>query len=65
MVNPASNTETLRKQAAGFRRLANEIVDGDFRRRLLDLAADYDAQAVTTTATLHGVSGTGAAQMPS
>jgi hypothetical protein len=60
MVNPASNTETLRKQAAGFRRLANEIVDGDFRRRLLDLAADYDAQAVTTTATLHGVSGTGA-----
>jgi hypothetical protein len=55
MVNPGSNTETLRKQAAGFRRLANEIMDGDFRRRLLDLAADYDAQAVTTTATPYGV----------
>jgi hypothetical protein len=60
MVNPESNTEALRKQAAGFRRLASEIVDGDFRRRLLDLAADYDAQAVTTTPTLHGVTGTDA-----
>jgi hypothetical protein len=39
---------TLRKQADGFRRLASEIVDGDFRRRLLALAADYDAQADTT-----------------
>ena len=60
MVNRESNTENLRKQAAGFRRLASEIVDGDFRRRLLDLAADYDAQAVTATPTLHDVSGTGA-----
>jgi hypothetical protein len=42
MVNPESNIEALRKQAAGFRRLAREIVDGDFRRRLLDLAADSD-----------------------
>ena len=60
MVNPESNTEALRKQAAGFRRLASEIVDGDFRRRLLDLAADYDAQAVATTPPLHGVTGTDA-----
>jgi hypothetical protein len=59
MVNPGSHTETLRKQAAGFRRLANEIVDGDFRRRLLDLAADYDAQAVASTPTRHGGSGSG------
>ena len=58
MANPESKTETLRKQAVGFRRLASEIVDGDFRRRLLNLAADYDAQAVTATGTLHGVSGT-------
>jgi hypothetical protein len=59
MVNPESNTENLRKQAAGFRRPAKEIMDGDFRRRLLDLAADYDAQAVTTTATPHDVYGAG------
>jgi hypothetical protein len=60
MVNRELKTETLTKQAAGFRRLASEIVDGEFRRRLLDLAADYDAQAVITTPTLHGGSGTGA-----
>jgi hypothetical protein len=60
MVNRESNAETLRKQAAGFRRLASEVVGGDFRRRLLDLAADYDAQAGTTTPTLDGVSGSGA-----
>ncbi|MGA8195950.1 MAG: hypothetical protein WB902_21560 [Acetobacteraceae bacterium] len=59
MVNPESNTESLRRQAAGFRRLANEIVDGDFRRRLLGLAADYDAQAVTITAMHQGASCTG------
>ena len=60
MANRESNTESLRRQAAGFRRLASEIVGGDFRRRLLDLAADYDAQAVTTTPTFHCVSGSGA-----
>jgi hypothetical protein len=44
MVNPESNIEALRKQAAGFRRLAREIVDGDFRRRLLDLeSAEFSA----------------------
>jgi hypothetical protein len=47
---------TLRKQADGFRRLASEIVDGDFRRRLLALAADYDAQADRTAPSLHVVS---------
>jgi hypothetical protein len=60
MVNLESNAETLERQAAGFRRLASEIVDGDFRRRLLDLAADYDAQAVAITPTRHGGSGGGA-----
>ena len=37
--------EALRKQASGVRRLANGILDGEFRRGLLSLAADYDAQA--------------------
>ena len=35
----------LRNQASGFRRLAGEIQDGEFRRNLLNLATDYDAQA--------------------
>ena len=35
----------LRNQASRFRRLAGEILDGDFRRNLLHLAMDYDAQA--------------------
>jgi hypothetical protein len=59
MLTAESNTMTLRKQADGFRRLASEIVDGDFRRRLLALAADYDAQADTTVPSLNGVSGAG------
>ena len=37
--------ETLRETAAGLRRLASEILDGEFRRRLLNLSCDYDAQA--------------------
>jgi hypothetical protein len=37
--------KTLRKQASGFRQLAGEILDGDFRGRLLELARDYDRQA--------------------
>lgn len=60
MVTFASNAESLKRQAVGFRRLASEIVDGDFRRRLLDLAADYDAQAAAITLARHGVSGSGA-----
>jgi hypothetical protein len=37
--------KTLRKQASGFRQLAGEILDGEFRERLLELAIDYDRQA--------------------
>jgi hypothetical protein len=36
---------TLREKALRFRRLAGEILDGDFRRGLLSLAWDYDAKA--------------------
>ncbi|HEX3398740.1 MAG TPA: hypothetical protein VHT74_00295 [Acetobacteraceae bacterium] len=39
--------KTLRKQASGVRRLAGEILEGDFRSSLLDLAEDYDRQAAT------------------
>jgi hypothetical protein len=50
MANPLElNLETLGKslkqQASGIRRLAGETLDGDFRRRLLELAQDYDRQA--------------------
>jgi hypothetical protein len=38
--------DTFRTQAFGLRRLADGILDGDFRRSLLSLASDYDAQAV-------------------
>jgi hypothetical protein len=44
-LNVATLSKRLRKQASGFRRLAGEILDGDFRRNLLNLAMDYDAQA--------------------
>jgi hypothetical protein len=37
--------KTLRKQASGFRQLARELLDGEFRSRLLELAGDYDRQA--------------------
>lgn len=37
--------KTLRKQASGFRQLAGEILDGEFRGRLLELALDYERQA--------------------
>ena len=37
--------KTLRKQASGFRQLAGESLDGEFRSRLLELAGDYDRQA--------------------
>jgi hypothetical protein len=38
---------TLRKRASGMRELAGEILDGEFRGRLLELALDYDHQAIT------------------
>jgi hypothetical protein len=37
--------KTFRRQASGMRRLAGDILDGDFRRGLLELARDYDRQA--------------------
>ena len=44
-LNVESLSKTLRKQALGFRQLANESLDGEFRSRLLGLAGDYDRQA--------------------
>ena len=38
-------SKTLKKQASGFRRLAGEILDGEFRGRLLELAQDYEREA--------------------
>jgi hypothetical protein len=37
--------KTFRKQASGMRLLADEILDGEFRRGLLGLARDYDRRA--------------------
>jgi hypothetical protein len=39
--------KTLRKQASGFRHLASGTIDREFRGSLLELAQDYDRQAVT------------------
>jgi hypothetical protein len=36
---------TFRQQALGIRLLADEILDGEFRRGLLGLARDYDLRA--------------------
>jgi hypothetical protein len=44
-LNVEALSRTLRKQASGFRQLAGEILDGEFRGRLLELALDYDRQA--------------------
>jgi hypothetical protein len=44
-VNLETLGKTLAQRASGIRRLAGEILDGDFRRRLLELAQDYDRQA--------------------
>jgi len=44
-LNVESLSRTLRKQASGFRQLAGESLDGEFRSRLLELAGDYDRQA--------------------
>ena len=38
-------SKTLKKQATGIRQIADETLDGDFRRGLLELAQDYDHQA--------------------
>jgi hypothetical protein len=42
---------TLRKQASGMRELAGGILDGEFRGRLLELALDYEHQAITLART--------------
>jgi hypothetical protein len=44
-LNVEAPSETLRGQASGFRRLAGEILDGEFRGRLLELALDYEREA--------------------
>ena len=38
---------TLRKKASGIRQLAGKILEGEFRGRLLELALDYEHQAIT------------------
>jgi len=38
---------TLLRQASGMRALAGGILDGEFRGRLLELALDYEHQAIT------------------
>jgi hypothetical protein len=38
-------SKRLKKQALGFRQLADESIDGEFRSRVLDLALDYERQA--------------------
>jgi hypothetical protein len=44
-LNIAALSKTLKKQALGFRQLADESLEGGFRSRLLDLALDYERQA--------------------
>jgi hypothetical protein len=44
-LNVETLSKTLRKQASGFRRLAGESLDREFRSRLLELAQDYERQA--------------------
>jgi hypothetical protein len=36
---------SLRQTASGFRHLAAQILGGDFRRRLLELALEYERRA--------------------
>ncbi|HEY6439870.1 MAG TPA: hypothetical protein VIY55_07600 [Acetobacteraceae bacterium] len=36
---------TFRNQASGLRHLADQVLDDDFRGRLLEVASDYDHQA--------------------
>jgi hypothetical protein len=44
-LNIETLSKTFRKQASGMRKLADEILDGEFRRGLLVLARDYDLKA--------------------
>jgi hypothetical protein len=44
-LNVEALSKTLKKQASGFRHLADESIEGEFRSRLLELALDYDRQA--------------------
>jgi hypothetical protein len=44
-LNIETLSRTFRKQASGMRLLADEILDGEFRRGLLVLARDYDLKA--------------------
>jgi hypothetical protein len=46
------DAHALRQKASAFRRLAGEILDGDFRRSLLRLAFDYDRQAARLDRTI-------------
>jgi hypothetical protein len=46
------DAETLRQKASAFRRLAAEILGGDFRRSLLELALEYDRQAMRLARTI-------------
>ena len=51
----ASTTpENLRAEASHVRKLAREIVDEDARRMLIELAAEYDAQAVAVDSAVSG-----------
>jgi hypothetical protein len=38
-------SKRLKKQAVGFRQLADESIDGEFRSRVINLALDYERQA--------------------
>jgi hypothetical protein len=44
-LNVATIGTTFRNQASGLRNLAGQILDDDFRNRLLEVASDYDHQA--------------------
>lgn len=44
-LNIAALGTIFRKRASGMRLLADEILDGEFRRGLLALARDYDQKA--------------------
>jgi hypothetical protein len=48
------DAETLRQKASAFRRLAAEIMGGEFRRSLLELALEYDRQALRLERRRHG-----------
>lgn len=54
-LNVSTLGKTFRTQASGMRLLADEILDGEFRRGLLVLARDYDLRAEVFE---HGTSST-------